>query len=118
MAVTSERGQPSPREREVAKAVREHGSATTAATALGISRVTVEATLSRFHQRVCDKRITDLEAEVAQLRGRRRTEDVTDRLERAVGRFERAMMPVSHRRIADGGTHASTQRREAANGRS
>jgi hypothetical protein len=36
------------------------------------------------------------------------------RLERVVGRIERAVAPVSHRRLTDGGTRVREQRRQLA----
>lgn len=76
-----------------------------AAKALGLSRVTVETTLARYHERVCDRRFEELEAELAPLRDRDRRKRVAER--------ERELFPVSHHRIADGGTRVKEQLRRA-----
>lgn len=104
---------PSPRQQEIADAILEHGSVAATAAALGISRITIEATLSRYHQRVCDRRIAELEREVNVLRDRGGIERAAHRLEIVVGRIERAVVPVNHRRLTDGGQHARDQRRQA-----
>jgi hypothetical protein len=104
---------PSPRQREIADAVAEHGSVAAAATALGIAAITVDRTLSAYHQRVCAHRLAELESEMAFLRDRHQINEAARRLERVVGRIERAAVPVSHRRLSDGGTRAREQRRLA-----
>ncbi len=102
---------PSLRQRQVAEAVRRHGSVQAAATSLGISRVTFETTLARYHAVVCDQRIEELEAELERLRERDAARLATGRLEAVIGRLERLAVPVSHRRIADGGARVKEQRR-------
>jgi molybdenum-dependent DNA-binding transcriptional regulator ModE len=104
---------PSPRQQQIAEAVAEHGSVDAAAAALGISVLYVDRALSGYHRRVCGRRIAELEAEVARLRDKVDMDRAARRLERVVGRIERAVKPVSHRRVADGGTHVSQQRRHA-----
>ena len=105
---------PTPREREVAAAVREHRNAAAAAKALGVSRVTVEITLARYHVHYCSRRITELEAELASSEDRRAMDKAAWRLEQVVARIERAVLAVDHRRIRDGGRRVKVQRREAA----
>jgi hypothetical protein len=90
--------------------VAQHGSAAKTAAILGISRVTVETTLARYHAAVCDHRIAELEAENTILRERDAARLTTARLEVVAGRLERLAMPVSHRRIADGGKRVKDQR--------
>jgi hypothetical protein len=104
---------PSPRQQQITDAVRDHGSATAAASALGISCLTVDRTLSAYHQRVCEHRIGQLEAEVARLSDKLEMDRAAQRLERVIGRFERVVTPVSHRRLVDGGRHVREQRRQA-----
>lgn len=106
-------GRPSARQLQVAEAVRQHGSVQAAATSLAISRVTVESTLARYHTTVCDPRIEELEAEVLVLRERDAARLTTTRLEAVASRLERLASPVSHRRIADGGTRVKGQRRRS-----
>jgi hypothetical protein len=102
---------PSPRQQQIVDAVSEHGSASSAAMALGISRVTVETTLARYHAAVCGPRIDALEAENAILRERDAARLTTTRLEVIAGRLERLSVPVCHRRVADGGARVKDQRR-------
>lgn len=104
---------PSPRQQEIADAVAKHGSVARAAAALGISILNVDRALSVYHQRVCRQRLQELEAEVARLRDKVEMDRAANRLERVVGRIERAVTPVSHRRLADGGGHVGEQRRKA-----
>jgi hypothetical protein len=111
------RSEPSARQQQIVDAVAEHGSVSSAATALGISRITVETTLARYHTAVCGQRIEELEAENAILRERDAARLTSARLEAVVGRLERLAVPVSHRRIADGGTRVKHQRRRQSEGR-
>jgi hypothetical protein len=104
--------EPSARQREIVEAVAEHGSVAAAAAALHISVLNVDRALSSYHQRVCPRRIGELETEVARLRDRAEMDRAAQRLERVVGRIERAVTPVSHRRVADGGTRVKVQLRE------
>jgi hypothetical protein len=105
--------EPSPRQQEIVDAVAEHGSVAAAAAALHISALNVDRALSTYHQRVCPRRITELEADVARLRDKVDMDRAAHRLERVVGRIERAVTPVSHRRVVDGGTRVKDQRRQA-----
>lgn len=104
---------PTARQVEVAAAVRLHGSPAAAATHLGISRQTVETTLARYHLDVCDARIDELQHEVERLKTLADVGRMTDNLARAAKAMEPGRPAVSHRRIADGGTHAKDQRRRA-----
>jgi hypothetical protein len=103
---------PSPRQQQIVDAVSEQGSVASAAAALGLSCLTVDRTLSGYHQRFCTRRTAELEAEVARLRDKVEMDRAAHRLERVVGRIERAVTPVSHRRLADGGTRVREQRRD------
>jgi len=103
---------PSPRQRQIADAVREYGTVTAAAEALGVSRVTVETTLARYHTAVCEVRIDALEAELNALRERDAAGRTASRLEAITGRLERLAVPFSHRRLADGGSRVKEQMRE------
>jgi len=105
--------EPSARQREIVEAVVEHGSVAAAAAALGITALTVDRALSSYHRRVCPRRIADLEEEVRLLRDKVAMDRAAHRLERVVGRIERAVTPVSHRRLADGGTRVKEQLRQA-----
>jgi hypothetical protein len=102
---------PSLRQQQIVDAVAEHESVAAAASALGLSRITVETTVARYHTAVCGHRIEELEAELALLRERDAARLTAARLETVVGRLERLATPVSHRRLADGGTHVTEQRR-------
>lgn len=104
---------PTARQLEVAEAVRRHGSAAAAATHLGISRQTVETTVARYHLDVCDARIDELQHEVERLQRLADVGRMADNLARAAQAMEQGRSPVSHRRIADGGTHVKEQRRRA-----
>jgi DNA-binding transcriptional LysR family regulator len=104
--------EPSPRQREIVDAVAEHRSVAAAASALGITSLTVDRAVSGYHRRVCAQRLAELEAEVARLQDKVDMDRAAQRLERVVGRIERAMTPVRHRRLADGGTHVSQQQRQ------
>lgn len=104
---------PTARQVEVAEAARLHGSAAAAATHLGVSRQTVETTLARYHLEVCDARIEELEAELERLRERDETHATTSRLEVVLGRLEKLAVPVSHRRLSDGGERVKDQRQRA-----
>jgi hypothetical protein len=105
--------EPSPRQQQIVDAVAEHGTVAAAAVALGITALTVDRAVSGYHQRVCAWRVGELEAEVARLRDKVEMELAAHRLEKVVGRIERAVTPVSHRRLADGGMRAREQRRQA-----
>jgi hypothetical protein len=105
--------EPSPRQQEIVNAVAEHGSVAAAAAALGLSVLSIDRGLSGYHQRVCPTRIAELEAVVSRLRDKAEMDRAAQRLERVVGRIERVVTPVSHRRLADGGTHVKVQLREA-----
>jgi hypothetical protein len=107
---------PTTRQLEVAAAVRLHGSPAAAAPHLGISRQTVETTLARYHLEVCDARIDELQHEVERLQQMADVARMTDNLAKAARAMEQGQSPISHRRIADGGTHAKEQRRRAARG--
>lgn len=109
----SRKSEPSQRQQQVARAVREHGSVIAAAEALGVSRVTVETTLARYHTAVCGVRIEELEAELSVLRERDAARQTTARLEAVAGRLERLASPVSNRRLSDGGTRVKDQRRRS-----
>jgi len=102
---------PTARQVEVAAAVRLHGSPAAAATHLGISRQTVETTLARYHLDVCDARIDELQHEVERLQQLADVGRMAGDLARAAAVMEQGRPPVSHRRIADGGTHVKDQRR-------
>jgi hypothetical protein len=104
---------PTARQVEVAEAARLHGSAAAAATHLGVSRQTVETTLARYHLDVCDARIDELQHEVERLRELADVGRMAGDLARAAAAMGQARPPVSHRRIADGGTHVKDQRRRA-----
>jgi len=106
--------EPSARQREIVEAVAEHGSVAAAAAALGITALTVDRALSTYHRRVCPGRIAELEEAVARLHDKAKMDRAALRLERVVGRIERAVTPVSHRRLADGGTRVSAQQRQWA----
>lgn len=106
--------EPSPRQQQIVDTVVEHGSVAAAATALAVSCLTVDRAISAYHQRVCDRRLAELEAELARVRDKVQMDRAARRLERVVGRIERAVMPVSHRRLADGGTHARDHRKRSA----
>lgn len=103
---------PTPRQAEVVAAFERLGKVEAVAKDLGVSRITVEVTLAQYHRRVCTPHIADLERELSKLRGGGGIEHATHRLELVVGRIERAVTPVSHRRIADGGKHVRQQRQE------
>jgi hypothetical protein len=105
--------EPSARQREIVEAVEEHGSVAAAAAALGITALTVDRALSSYHRRVCPHRIAELEAEVARLHDQAKMDHAALRLERVGGRIVRAVTPVSHRRLADGGTRVKDQLRQA-----
>lgn len=110
--------EPSARQRQIVAAVAEHRSVAAAAAVLGVTALTVDRALSSYHQRVCSRYTAELEAEVARLRDKREMDRAAYRLERVVGRIERAATPVGHRRLADGGTFVREQRRRAPNERS
>lgn len=84
-----------------------------AAAALGITALTVDRALSTYHRRVFPHRIAELEEEVARLNDKAKMDRAAFRLERVVGRIEQAVTPVSHRRLADGGTRAKDQLRRS-----
>jgi hypothetical protein len=105
--------EPSARQREIVEAVVDHGSVAAAGTALGITALTVDRALSSYHRRVCPGRIAELEEEVARLNDKAKMDKAAYRLEQVVGRIERAVTPVSHRRLADGGTRVKEQLRQA-----
>ena len=105
--------EPSARQVEIVEAVAEHGSVADAAVALGITALTVDRALSTYHRRVCPGRIAELEEEIARLNDKAKMDRAAFRLERVVGRIERAVTPVSHRRLADGGTRVKEQLRQA-----
>ena len=107
------KSEPSARQRQIVDAVAEHGSVAAAAAALGITALTVDRALSSYHQHFCRQAIAELEAEVARLQDKAEMDRAAHRLERVVGRIERAVTPVSHRRLADGGRHVREQRRQA-----
>jgi hypothetical protein len=109
----SHKAEPSARQHEVANAVQIHGSVAAAASILGIRRITVEATLARYHNAACVPRIAELEAELAIMRDREAAARAATRLEVVAGRLERLAVPVNHRRMADGGTPVREQRRHA-----
>lgn len=103
---------PSPRQQQIVEAIAEHGTVAAAAAALGLSVLSIDRALSGYHQRVCGRRIGDLEAEVARQRDKVAMDRAARRLEGVVGRIERAVTRVSHRRLADGGTRVKAQLRE------
>jgi hypothetical protein len=105
---------PSTRQQQIVDTVAGTGSVAAAAAALGISALTVDRALSAYHRRVCSSLVADLEAELDRLRERVAMDRAAHRLEQVVGRIERAVAPVSHRRLADGGAHANDQRRAAS----
>ena len=111
--MTFRHSQPSERQQQVADAVREHGSVVATARALGVSRVTVETTLARYHTAVCEEQIEALQAELAVLRERDAATFTTARLEAVAGRLERLANPASHRRLADGGIRVKEQQRRS-----
>ena len=74
--MSAKRTQPSDRQQEIADAVRAHGSMAAAAKAIGRTRQTVETTLARYHERVCDRRI---EAARGRTRRATRTRQQADR---------------------------------------
>jgi hypothetical protein len=115
-AVLMAKTEPSARQVEIVEAVLKNGSVAAGAAALGITALTVDRALSSYHRRVCPGRIAELEAEIARLHDKAKMDRAALRLERVVGRIERAMTPVSHRRIADGGTRVKEQRRQAQAG--
>lgn len=107
------KNEPSARQVEIVEAVAEHGSVAAAAASLGITALTVDPALSTYHRRVCPHRIAELEEEIDRLRDKAKMDKAAFRLERVVGRIERAVTPVSHRRLADGGTRVKEQLRPA-----
>jgi hypothetical protein len=96
--VLTAKSEPSPRQKEIVDAVAQRGIVASVAAALGITALTVDRALSAYHQRVCPRRITELEAEVARLRDKVEVDRAAHRLERVVGRIDWAVTPVSHRR--------------------
>jgi hypothetical protein len=96
-------GTPSARQQEVHDTVERLGSATLAAAALGISRVTVDVTLAHYHQKVCTERAAEMETRIAELEAEVR------RLRATPAR----VVVIDHRRVADGGKRKRQQLREA-----